>query len=47
MPLKVCTVLKKTEEKQVEIEEMKKIEIGEWDRSWVDKILKERGCEMP
>ena len=49
VPLKeVCTVLKKTEEKQAaEIEEMKKIEIGEWDRSWVDKILKERGCEMP
>ena len=49
VPLKeVGTVLKKTEEKQAaEIEEMKKIEIGEWDRSWVDKILKERGCEMP
>ena len=49
VPLKeVGTVLKKTEEKQAaEIEEMKKIGIGEWDRSWVDKVLKERGCEMP
>ena len=49
VPLKeVGTVLKKTEEKQAaEIEEMKKIEIGEWDRSWVDEVLKERGCEMP
>ena len=44
----VDSILKKTEEKQAsEIQEMRKIEAGEWDRSWVDKILKERGCEMP
>ena len=43
----VDSILKKTEEKQAsEIQEMRKIEAGEWDRSWVDKILKERGCEM-
>ena len=44
----VEAIFKKTEEKQAaEIEEMKKITAGEWDRSWVDKILIGRGCEMP
>lgn len=44
----VDSILKKTEEKQAsEIQEMRKIEAGEWDRSWVDKILIERGCEIP
>ena len=44
----VEAIFKKTEEKQAaEIEEMKKIKAGEWDRSWVDKILIGRGCEMP
>tara|TARA_B100000963_G_scaffold314688_1_gene293393 strand:- start:51 stop:725 length:675 start_codon:yes stop_codon:yes gene_type:complete len=44
----VEAILKKTEEKQAaETEEMKKIKTGEWDRSWVDKILIGRGCEMP
>ena len=44
----VDIILKKTEEKQdAEIKEMKKIEAGEWDRSWVDKILIERGCDIP
>ena len=44
----VDIILKKTEEKKdAEIKEMKKIEAGEWDRSWVDKILIERGCDIP
>ena len=44
----VVSILKKTEEKQAsEIQEMRKIEAGEWDRSWVDKMLIERGCEIP
>ena len=49
VPIKeVDSILKKTEEKQAsEIQEMKKIEAGEWDRSWVDKMLIERGCEIP
>lgn len=49
VPLKeVDSILKKTEEKQAsEIQEMRKIEVGEWDRSWVDKMLIERGCEIP
>lgn len=49
VPLKeVDSILKKTEEKQAsEIQEMRKIEAGEWDRSWVDKMLIERGCEIP
>lgn len=49
VPLKeVDTILKKTEEKQAsEIQEMRKIEAGRWDRSWVDKMLIERGCEIP
>ena len=48
VPIKeVDSILKKTEEKQAsEIQEMKKIEAGEWDRSWVDKILIERGCDI-
>ena len=49
VPLKeVDSILEKTEEKQAsEIQEMRKIEAGEWDRSWVDKMLIERGCEIP
>ena len=49
VPIKeVDSILKKTEEKQAsEIQEMRKIEAGEWDRSWVDKMLIERGCEIP
>ena len=44
----VDIILKKTEEKQeAEIKEMKKIKVGEWDRGWVDKILIERGCDIP
>ena len=44
----VEAILKKTEEKQAaEIEEMQKIKAGEWDRSWVDKMLVERGCDIP
>ena len=44
----VDIILKKTEEKQdAEIKEMKKIKAGEWDRGWVDKILIERGCDIP
>ena len=43
----VDIILKKTEEKQdAEIKEMKRIKAGEWDRSWVDKILIERGCDI-
>jgi len=44
----VDSILKKTEEKQAsEIQEMRNIEAGEWDRSWVDKMLIERGCDIP
>ena len=44
----VASILKKTNEKQAaEAVDMKKIEAGEWDRSWVDKTLKDRGCIMP
>ena len=44
----VESILKKTNEKQAaEAVDMKKIEAGEWDRSWVDKTLKDRGCIMP
>ena len=44
----VDIILKKTEEKQdAEIKEMKKIKAGQWDRGWVDKILIERGCDVP
>ena len=44
----VDIILKKTEEKQdAEIKEMKRIKAGEWDRGWVDKILIERGCDIP
>ena len=44
----VDSILKKTNEKQTaEAVDMAKIEAGEWDRSWVDKTLKDRGCIMP
>ena len=44
----VESILKKTNEKQAaEAVDMAKIEAGEWDRSWVDKTLKDRGCIMP
>ena len=44
----VDSILKKTIEKQAaEAVDMAKIEAGEWDRSWVDKTLKDRGCIMP
>ena len=44
----VDSILKKTNEKQAaEAVDMAKIEAGEWDRSWVDKTLKDRGCRMP
>ena len=44
----VDSILKKTNEKQAaEAVDMAKIEAGEWDRSWVDKTLKDRGCIMP
>ena len=44
----VESILKKTNEKQAaEAIDMAKIEAGEWDRSWVDKTLKDRGCIMP
>lgn len=44
----VESILKKTNEKQAtEAVDMEKIEAGEWDRSWVDKTLKDRGCIMP
>ncbi len=44
----VESILKKTNEKQAaEAVDMAKIEAGEWDRSWVDKTLKDRGCIIP
>ena len=44
----VESILKKTNEKQAaEAVDMAKIEADEWDRSWVDKTLKDRGCIMP
>ena len=44
----VESILRKTNEKQAaEAVDMAKIEAGEWDRSWVDKTLKDRGCIMP
>ena len=44
----VESILTKTNEKQAaEAVDMAKIEAGEWDRSWVDKTLKDRGCIMP
>ena len=44
----VDSILKKTNEKQAaEAVDMAKIEAGEWDRSWVDKTVKDRGCIMP
>ena len=44
----VESILKKTNEKQAaEAMDMAKIEADEWDRSWVDKTLKDRGCIMP
>ena len=44
----VESILKKTNEKQAaEAVDMAKIEAGKWDRSWVDKTLKDRGCIMP
>ena len=44
----VDSILKKTNEKQAaEAVDMAKIEAGDWDRSWVDKTLKDRGCLMP
>ena len=44
----VESILKKTNEKQAaEAVDMAKIEAGEWDRSWLDKTLKDRGCIMP
>ena len=44
----VDSILKKTNEKQAaEAVDMAKIEADEWDRSWVDKTLKDRGCIMP
>ena len=43
----VDSILKKTNKKQAaEAVDMAKIEAGEWDRSWVDKTLKDRGCIM-
>ena len=44
----VDSILKKTNKKQAtEAVDTAKIEAGEWDRSWVDKTLKDRGCIMP
>ena len=44
----VDSILEKTNEKQAaEAVDMAKIEADEWDRSWVDKTLKDRGCIMP
>ena len=44
----VESILKEPNEKQAaEAVDMAKIEAGEWDRSWVDKTLKDRGCIMP
>ena len=44
----VESILKKTHEQQAaEAVDIAKIEAGEWDRSWVDKTLKDRGCIMP
>ncbi len=44
----VDSILKKTNEKQAaEAVDMAKIEADEWDRSWVDKTLIDRGCIMP
>ncbi|MBH67055.1 MAG: methyltransferase [Rhodospirillaceae bacterium] len=41
-------ILEKTKSKQTaEIEQMNSINAGNSDRSWVDKILEERGCQMP
>lgn len=38
---------KATLKQSIELEEMDKIEAGEWDRSWVDRTLIERGCKLP
>ena len=38
---------KATLKRSIELEEMDKIEAGEWDRSWVDRTLIERGCKLP
>ena len=44
----VESILRKTNEKQTaEAVDIAKIEAGKWDRSWVDKTLKDRGCIMP
>ena len=43
----VAEVLEKTEAKQQdEVRSMQEIEAGTSDRSWIDKILNERGCEI-
>jgi RraA family protein len=45
-PEDALEVLKKTIAKnQAEQKTMEEIEAMKWDRSWVDKALKERGCE--
>ena len=44
----VESIFEKTTDKQAaEVEDMAKIKAGEWDRSWVDKTLIDRGCKMP
>ena len=44
----VDTIFEKTTDKQAaEVEDMAKIKAGEWDRSWVDRTLIDRGCKMP
>jgi len=41
-------ILEKTTQKQAdEVQQMAEIQKGNNDRTWVDKVLKERGCEMP
>ena len=44
----VQRVLELTISKQkTEVDQMAEIESGTSDRSWIDKTLKDRGCEMP
>ena len=44
----VESILQSAKLKQsAELKEMVKIEAGEWDRSWVDRTLVERGCKLP
>ena len=41
-------ILEKTTQKQAdEVQQMAEIQKGNSDRTWVDEVLKERGCEMP